>query len=222
MNNTPDDIQPSTTPSMPRLCPQCGGALGDNPRQLYCSHKCYQAAYYIKHKDKLAFYGAKRRIDKKDDIAMRRAAYRAAHRKEIAVREAAYREAHRQERAAYSAKYDATHKAERAAYAITYRKAHQQDINAYNAKYREEHREDINAYSALYKKMYPERIAAKHQAQLAYPDKEACCLCGEIATDRHHPDYRYPLLIVYLCRSCHVRLHNGWFDLIETKQEGDK
>lgn len=41
---------------------------------------------------------------------------------------------------------------------------------------------------------------------------KACERCGEVepfSMDAHHPDYTRPLEVVWLCRSCHVRLHKG-------------
>lgn len=37
-----------------------------------------------------------------------------------------------------------------------------------------------------------------------------CQYCGQPArTDGHHPDYRRPDLIVFLCRSCHMKAHHN-------------
>jgi hypothetical protein len=43
---------------------------------------------------------------------------------------------------------------------------------------------------------------------LKRPDR--CERCGERSrTDGHHPDYSRPLDVVFLCRSCHMRLHSA-------------
>ena len=53
---------------------------------------------------------------------------------------------------------------------------------------------------------YPGRGAAQNQAQRHHrkaPD--ACQMCGlRKRLERHHPDYGLPLLIVWLCKPCHV------------------
>lgn len=40
-----------------------------------------------------------------------------------------------------------------------------------------------------------------------YPNPEPCVICGEEGEHRHHPDYNKPLEIVWLCESCHHKLH---------------
>ena len=36
-----------------------------------------------------------------------------------------------------------------------------------------------------------------------------CKLCGELKSVAHHDDYDKPLEVVWLCQSCHVKLHKG-------------
>ena len=37
--------------------------------------------------------------------------------------------------------------------------------------------------------------------------KKPCRRCGDANSERHHPDYARPLFVIWLCRSCHVKLH---------------
>ena len=39
--------------------------------------------------------------------------------------------------------------------------------------------------------------------------QQPCALCGNENSQRHHPDYNKPLLIVWLCADCHRKLHKG-------------
>ena len=39
--------------------------------------------------------------------------------------------------------------------------------------------------------------------------RSACRTCGEEKAEMHHPDYTKPLDIVWLCRPCHMQLHEG-------------
>lgn len=39
-------------------------------------------------------------------------------------------------------------------------------------------------------------------------DTQKCAECGTQARDHHHPDYRYALWVIPLCRSCHSMLHH--------------
>jgi len=34
-----------------------------------------------------------------------------------------------------------------------------------------------------------------------------CAKCGDAASQMHHPDYDQPLLVLWLCRACHLALH---------------
>lgn len=36
-----------------------------------------------------------------------------------------------------------------------------------------------------------------------------CAFCQEEQTQKHHPDYNEPLLIVWLCAKCHKELHTS-------------
>lgn len=37
--------------------------------------------------------------------------------------------------------------------------------------------------------------------------KELCEFCSKKAEEAHHPDYRKPLKIIFLCRVCHKKIH---------------
>lgn len=39
--------------------------------------------------------------------------------------------------------------------------------------------------------------------------QRACQDCGSFDSQMHHPDYSQPLLVQWLCRPCHMALHNG-------------
>ena len=54
----------------------------------------------------------------------------------------------------------------------------------------------ITSYSGLYCKL-----------QQLYPTPEPCVMCGKMGEHRHHPDYHKPFDIVWLCESCHHKLH---------------
>ncbi len=38
-------------------------------------------------------------------------------------------------------------------------------------------------------------------------EEQPCAFCQAQKSQRHHPDYSQPLLIVWLCASCHRELH---------------
>jgi len=37
--------------------------------------------------------------------------------------------------------------------------------------------------------------------------KQDCSDCGSPQSEMHHPDYSKPLLVVWLCRQCHLQRH---------------
>lgn len=40
--------------------------------------------------------------------------------------------------------------------------------------------------------------------KLLYPIEQPCCKCGHLGgNERHHPDYKKPLEIIWLCKKCH-------------------
>jgi hypothetical protein len=45
------------------------------------------------------------------------------------------------------------------------------------------------------------------------------CACGSTDVQMHHPDYSQPLLVIWMCRSCHLALHH---DEQETAMFSDK
>lgn len=47
---------------------------------------------------------------------------------------------------------------------------------------------------------------AIRDGKLVRPDYCTCCL-KECKPDAHHEDYDYPFDIIWLCRSCHKKLH---------------
>ncbi len=38
-------------------------------------------------------------------------------------------------------------------------------------------------------------------------NREPCSICGKGQAEGHHEDYDLPLIVVWLCHSCHIKLH---------------
>lgn len=51
---------------------------------------------------------------------------------------------------------------------------------------------------------------ALHAGQL---HKAPCEVCGAVKVDAHHDSYDEPLVVRWLCRRHHIRLHTGGEDL---------
>lgn len=48
--------------------------------------------------------------------------------------------------------------------------------------------------------------------------REPCMLCGEHA-EMHHPDYRKPRQVIWLCRQHHLDLHAGRLSLLDHRRQ---
>lgn len=66
----------------------------------------------------------------------------------------------------------------------------------------EAHRKRQNARS--YAKVYRRRGKLVQQP---------CRVCGDRRTEMHHPDHELPLVVVWLCRRCHLAWHAFWRDV---------
>lgn len=65
-------------------------------------------------------------------------------------------------------------------------------------RYKEANREKIDAHNAV-KSALTRKILTK----------EPCLACGEMKVDAHHPDYNYPLNVIWLCRKHHREIHRS-------------
>lgn len=67
------------------------------------------------------------------------------------------------------------------------------------------------AYMRWLYKTKPDRHLARTNAYKRFKKgiivKENCVLCGNSDSEMHHPDYSKPNDVVWLCRKCHVEMH---------------
>lgn len=63
----------------------------------------------------------------------------------------------------------------------------------------------------MWRKQNPRKYRAHLDVQSALRRgdlfKQPCEVCGKERVDAHHPDYRHPLDVRWLCRKHHVQLH---------------
>jgi hypothetical protein len=66
-----------------------------------------------------------------------------------------------------------------------------------------------------YNESNPEKVKARqmvsnarHSGFLPNASDLLCVSCGESAREWHHPDYKWPLYVVPLCRACHKNLQS--------------
>lgn len=72
----------------------------------------------------------------------------------------------------------------------------------YVKKYRQEHPERTRIYTAV------ERAIRK--GVIVKPNN--CCICGvETKLYAHHPNYNDPFNVIFMCQSCHKKIHANGF-----------
>lgn len=77
-----------------------------------------------------------------------------------------------------------------------YRKENSKKYYSYGKKYRANHPEKANAHAAVW--------LAKRRGRLL---QTSCEVCKSNKTEAHHPDYKKPLEVMWLCRTHHLEWH---------------
>ena len=65
-----------------------------------------------------------------------------------------------------------------------------------------------NRYNKKYREKQKARRRVQYYLSKGTLKREPCKICGNEKTEAHHPDYNYPLNIVWLCDRCHKDVHN--------------
>lgn len=52
------------------------------------------------------------------------------------------------------------------------------------------------------------RATANVYQRRGHLTREPCQACGSMEAEKHHPDYRHPLVVEWLCRECHLTEHH--------------
>ena len=72
---------------------------------------------------------------------------------------------------------------------------------------------DYYRYKLIQMRRYPQKMKARALAYAAIRSgkllRQDCEECGDPKTQTHHPDYRSPMKIKWLCVKCHRDAHNG-------------
>lgn len=113
---------------------------------------------------------------------------------------------HRGKNLKYAQEYRGKHRAKILPNLRQYRLEHKDEIKQYQKTYRQNHPESFNN-----KDRTPEEWRARNYVQ-RHPEilGKKCELCGsQKDLCGHHPDYRYPQIIVTLCKSCHNWVHKS-------------
>ena len=70
-------------------------------------------------------------------------------------------------------------------------------------------------------KDYKDKAKAQYHANMAIKKSKACLFCGNEKVDMHHNDYTKPLEVIFVCRSCHNKIHRNGF-IIKLKEESNE
>lgn len=85
------------------------------------------------------------------------------------------------------------------------------DVARWRKRKHAEIREVATAYQRKRRRELPGRVRAYRAVARAVRAgdllPERCAKCGRRRTEAHHPDYRRPLFVVWLCRRHHVEAH---------------
>ena len=94
-----------------------------------------------------------------------------------------------------------------------YRKTNRVRINKLDTEWRHTHPKQIRESNSIYRIKNKIKKAAQLMALRHIPLEGFCELCPEddrrMATERHHPDYDYPLIVIFSCKECHHYADEG-------------
>lgn len=96
-----------------------------------------------------------------------------------------------------------------------YRAKNREKIRKYTREYNTEYRKAHKyKYEIKYYKENQEKIKAHYKARVAYPIKKPCETCNSKGAVMHHPDYSFPLYVIWLCPK-----HHSWIHSVFTTKE---
>lgn len=98
-------------------------------------------------------------------------------------------------------------------YMKNYRKGNRKHINETDIEWRHTHPKPIRVSNSNYRLRNGKIKAAQAMALRHIPIEGLCELCPDddkrVATERHHPDYDYPLIVIFSCKECHHYADEG-------------
>ncbi|WP_407475415.1 hypothetical protein [Elizabethkingia anophelis] len=78
-------------------------------------------------------------------------------------------------------------------------------------KWRELNKDKVRKYASEARKRNPEKSQARIKVNTAVKSgilvKKPCEMCGNKKSEAHHPDYKKPLNVIWLCREHHLEIH---------------
>jgi len=87
------------------------------------------------------------------------------------------------------------------------RKGNQRWCNECHAEYYRANRPKFSELSVKQQKKVKARSHANIYKRRGKLIQENCAECGSSDSEMHHEDYDKPLQVIWLCRECHLNLH---------------
>ena len=143
----------------------------------------------------------------RESILEKRKEYYSKHRQEAIMRMKRYQQKNAEILKEKRKIYSVEHRKQRREYDRKHYLEQRERIYEKQRKYCEEHREQSRKSVARYQKANPQIVSAQIKAQRNIVLLACCEICGEPATDRHHPNYSKPLEVMHLCGKCHRQIH---------------
>ena len=83
----------------------------------------------------------------------------------------------------------------------------------YRKEYKQNNKQKFRDSATKARKKFPEKCKARHLVDYALrtgtlvrPETCSHC-CSECTPHAHHKDYTQPLMVLWLCRKCHIAMH---------------
>jgi hypothetical protein len=78
----------------------------------------------------------------------------------------------------------------------------------YHREWEKKHRIERRLYKNTWDRNHREGKTYLKRLRRNKISNSNCVFCGQTKTDGHHPNYDKPYLIIFLCHSCHMKLHS--------------
>jgi hypothetical protein len=90
-----------------------------------------------------------------------------------------------------------------------YYENNRENLIQYQTDYNQENKKQINERINRWRKINKDIQDAYNKSRgIKIPKEKLCERCNkEKATEKHHPDYNQPKLLIFLCHECHLKEH---------------
>jgi hypothetical protein len=122
-----------------------------------------------------------------------------------------WRDANKEHRAEYIKNWREKNPEHVSEYNLAWRRANPKAAVRRATRWAKKHPDRVKDARSRWRDRYPDRYRAHYLLESAIKSgrvvKPDTCPCGAPNPHGHHPDYSKPLMVVWLCRDCHNKLH---------------